>query len=228
MLRKFLKIFMVLILSISLFKSVSYANSNIEDKDILPAIHIDDFNDITYEESLSFEDMLKDKLNIGLISIDSYNKTLSEYNKNSRYSSRAATSNIRYQKFSFDSEIVNTTELLVLKKKYVLTPVIFASLEFDNSGVPKRIVSIHDPHIYTGNGENCRFVGTIFYKLESYKSIYLGTYGDIFKTADVTLSGGVSVSIGKSAKAEFKATYSNNHVKNVSFDRRKTISTPYK
>ncbi|MFM1539137.1 hypothetical protein [Helcococcus bovis] len=178
---------------------------------------ISEMESVRYEDSYTYEQILNDKLESGLISKIQHDL----YLKNQKFEPKMLRSygtGIRYQKFTFEDYSFDG---------YVLRPIIYVGLEFDYSGVPKKIVSIDDPHLYTGAGEKCVFGGKIFYRLESYKSIYLGVYGDLYKTANFTISGGGSIGIGKSASVNFNLQYSNNYIRNIDFDRRKVMATPY-
>lgn len=206
---------------------VSYVK-NIDSKEGIKPISIDDIDKVTVENSYTYEEILKDQLKLNLIDTEEYNNLLKqEKSKVKPYSISKASSvaGVRYQKFVFEEYRFNSG--LFGYYSHVLKPVIYAGLDFDYQGIPKRIVSIEEPHIYTGDGAKCIFGGKIFYKLENYKSIYLGVYGDVYATGTTTISGGATIGVGKSASVSISFTHSDNFLKNVDFDRRKTITTPY-
>lgn len=201
---------------------------NVDSKEGIKPISIDDIDKVTIKNSYTYEEILKDQLNLNLINVEEYNNLIKQEKlKAKTYSISRANSvaGVRYQKFTFQEYRFNSG--LFGYYTHVLKPVIYAGLDFDYKGVPKRIVSIEEPHIYTGDGAKCIFGGKIFYKLENYKSIYLGVYGDVYATGTTTISGGATIGVGKSASVSISFTHSDNFLKNVDFDRRKTITTPY-
>lgn len=201
---------------------------NIDSKEGIKSISIDDIDKVTVENSYTYEEILKDQLNLNLISVEKYNNLMKQEKlKEKAYSLNKASSlaGVRYQKFNFKEYRFNSG--LFGYYSHVLIPVVYAGVDFDYQGVPKGIVSIEEPHIYTGDGAKCIFGGKIFYKLENYKSIYLGVYGDVYSTGTTTISGGAKIGIGKSSSVSISFSHSDTFLKNIDFERRKVISTPY-
>lgn len=190
-------------------------------KGIMNIENISSLNEITYEQTYSVEEMLLDKYITGLISKEEYENQIKLKNNkfNNNISMYATSTEIRTMKFTMDTHVIKKP----YNREYRLTPIFYVELEFGKkgsstaSGTPIRIVSISNPHIYTGDGENCIFGGTIYYKLEAGNRFFYGVYGDVYKTGDISISGGISVGIGKSTTAYLNFNYKNNYIANVSF-----------
>lgn len=180
---------------------------------------ISELSKVKYDETYSYKDVLLDKYMLGLISESEYNHKIN--NLNNTYNMAASRSYVRYMKFTMDSYSFRATSDFSTNT-YVLTPIFYVGLDYGNdssmTGQPDSIVALESPHIYTGDGANCVFGGKIFYRLQSGRSFYYGVYGDVYKTANVSISGGIKIGIGDSATASFNISSSSNFLKNVDFD----------
>lgn len=170
---------------------------------------INDLEKVRHQDGLTYEEMIADK-EVNQIALSKKD----HFGYSQLIEGLTATSGVRYYKFTMDD--YSFTKLVT---KYVLTPTFYVGLYFsDVTSSPDRIVSLDDAHVSTSKGANCVFAGNVFYRLETGRQYYYGVYGNVYGTATITVSGGGAVQIGKSATANFAASYSNNFLKNVDFD----------
>lgn len=228
------KLFVALILVLGVFgfkgsvkaeESVSFIDKVTNKTSKIESISSKDLNDPLKLKTYTYDEILEDMLDLGLISREEFLKR-SLLNKISTLSSSWDSLPIKYSKLSGDSFTCYKNG-----RRYVLTPYFYVGIK-GMGGIPSpanyhKIVSLESPYIYTGNGSDCKFVGNIFYRLESGRSFYYGVNGDVYKTASTSISGGFRIGIGESASVSFNASYTNNFIKNIHFDDRFYSSVYY-
>jgi hypothetical protein len=195
------------------FNETAYAS---ESNGVIPCVYYKDLMNLRIEDTYSYEEVLIDMQRNNLISQEDIDSFKANHLDMERVDT---TETIRYSKFTMDS--YKFTDEYNEYKEYVLTPIFYVGLLYRNdSPSPQKIVSLESPYIYTGAGEDCKFDGSIFYRLETGNSFYYGVNGDVYKTGNVSMTAGIKVGIGESANAYFEVTFSNNFLENVSFDGR--------
>lgn len=200
-----------LLLILMLFGTGATVNAE-EKNEPMKCVDINELTNLPYEETYSYQEVLRDMQLNNLISKEQINEFVASSSK----MSALASEEIRYTTFYMDSYTFSHGF-----STYVLQPRIYVGLLYVNgTSSPSKIVSLDAPFIFTGAGNNCKFVGNIFYRLEAGNRFFIGTNGDVYETATVVSKGGIQVKLGGSATVNFEASNSNNYLRNVAFDVR--------
>lgn len=106
--------------------------------------------------------------------------------------------------------------------RYSLTPKIWVELYYSGSATPDYIVSLSDANIDTshGYGAKCSFEGTVTYRLLAGNRFSMYTYGTVYKSGQMRVSGGVRVKVHE--KGEVYITIENQgsgKLRDVNFQR---------
>jgi hypothetical protein len=144
-------------------------------------------------QTYDYEDVLKDMKANELATEKRTADFKAQNDTNTKLISFTSTGTVRYAKFTMDPYTFTRTF-----KKYELTPVFYVGLYYTSELEPDKMISIAEPYIKTSGGAKCVFNGNIFYKLENGHSLYYGVAGDVYKTANTTITGGVEIGIGVS------------------------------
>lgn len=202
---------MALLLVLMIFGTGATVHAE-EKHEPMKCVDINELANLPYEETYSYQEVLRD-MQLNNISKDQIN----EFVANNSKMSALQTEEIRYSTFYMDAY----TFYWGLSSQFVLQPRIYVGLLYRNGAYsPSKIVSLDSPFMFTGAGGDCKFVGTIFYRLEAGNRFFMGINGNVYKTANVTVKGGVQVKIGGAATISFEATNSNNFLRNIAYDTR--------
>lgn len=201
---------------------------NIEPFKELEAYNFNQISTFPIEKTLTAEEMLDKMLEGGIITEAEYNlrknnyinKKISKSNLESHLTTKSSSTMVMYQTFTMDPYVFKKYDFWGGLLTYKLTPRFVVGLEYSGLHTPDRIVSIESPHIYTGDGENCIFTGSITYTLESGRQFFYIVYGNVYKTATVTRSGGIKIGVGSVGEVHYNVSHSDSFLKNVSFDGR--------
>lgn len=198
---------MALLLVLMIFGTGATVHAE-EKHEPMKCVDINELAGLPYEETYSYQEVLRD-MQLNNISKDQIN----EFVANNSKMSALQTEEIRYSTFYMDTYSFRSDF------SYVLQPRIYVGLLYRNGSYsPSKIVSLDSPFMFTGAGNDCDFVGTIFYRLEAGNRFFMGINGDVYKTANVTTSGGVQIKIGGAATISFAATSSNNYLRNIAYN----------
>lgn len=185
-----------------------------KDNNLMQIYSHEEIANFNVENTSTYEEVLTDMKANGLATQKDIDDFKESHNRNV---SVLVAGYVKYAKFTMPSySFIHG----LIKLQYVLTPVFYVGLYYTVGPEPDKMVSLDDAHIQTSNGTACKFVGNIFYRLESGRSFYYGVYGDVYKTATITYSGGGQIGVGQSATVTFGASYTNNYIRNVDFDDR--------
>ncbi|MDF2589985.1 MAG: hypothetical protein K0S41_3826 [Anaerocolumna sp.] len=182
-----------------------YAIISVEEKYVpIKCININELSILPYEDTYTFQEVLKDMQHNNLISKEKIN----QFRTNNSQTSTLSNQEIRNAIFYMDPYTF-TKDKLIGSNSYVLQPRIYLGFLYnDSTSSPTKIVSLDSPFIFTKTGDKCKFIGDIFYKLEAGNRFFVGINGDVYKTAKEVMEGS-SISY---------ETSSNDYLRNVAFD----------
>ncbi len=98
------------------------------------------------------------------------------------------------------------SDMLIVTQVY--KPMIHFYCETNEGSHHGEIVNVLNVNLERQSGiASYRYVGTIYYNLETPKCIYYTMDGDFYRYATVTITGGVSIGVGESANVTFGVSY---------------------
>lgn len=215
------RLLIIITLTICLFILPGYTNIK-SSKDKFEYRSIDELENINYEDTMSYEEMLdfmkgNTYTDTEINDFQNQNKKLNSNLVNNGelnvYVGVLSGTEIRYSLFYMTTYSYSHGFMQVCKVQARFS----AGLEYDiGASSPNRIVSLKGEHVYTGGGQKCMFSGTIFYELEAGNRFYYSMYGNLYTGGSVNWSAGGSVGVG--GNATLNATISNGtgFIRNIS------------
>lgn len=183
----------------------------------IPVISVDDFDKITYEDTVSYEEMRE-----YLVSIGAAEEEITDLDSSNSVMMRSSNGGqLRYSLLKLTKHTVNTSYITQIR---VTAGMMFYPNSNGDYSNPRNIVNLEGAHVYTGDGAKSVFTGTIIIKLVNYNTIYYNFYGDLYKAGQVNWTIGGSVGIGGTASINGSISNGNGFIKNISFSKSQVLT----